>query len=171
VPAPVHTISDSSGVESPVPTVYRQGSPAQGSRMFERFASPPVPASVTRLDLHEGIEDGYDAGFDRHRRGAPVPAPTNARHPDSRSGRHRYQPPHRQPSQRTFQVRVSVSLLGKADIWKSGHHFHVRLRGIYIIIGSDTRASDFSLRQQSLRCDAGAGRRESRSGSLCTSCR
>ena len=55
-----HTMSESSGVLSPVPTVYRQGSPAHGSRsrMFEQFASPQVPASVTRLDLHEGMEDG-----------------------------------------------------------------------------------------------------------------
>ncbi|KAI0285070.1 hypothetical protein BGY98DRAFT_1093188 [Russula aff. rugulosa BPL654] len=65
---PIHTLSESTGtgLESPVPTVHRQGSPQSSSRMYEQFARPPrVPADVTRLDLHEGIEGGYD----RHRRG------------------------------------------------------------------------------------------------------
>ncbi|KAF8505478.1 hypothetical protein F5888DRAFT_1798494 [Russula emetica] len=69
---PIHTLSESTGtgVESPVPTVYRQGSPQSSSRMYEQLVrSPRIPASVTRLDLHEGVEGGYDGGYDRHRRG------------------------------------------------------------------------------------------------------
>lgn len=105
---PALGISESSGLSSPVPTVYRQGSPAQGSRMFEQFASPAVPASVTRLDLHDGLEDEYGGGFDRPRRGSrPPPVHSGSLHRNSQN-HHRNYPPHRQPSQRAFQVRVCL---------------------------------------------------------------
>jgi len=116
---PIHTLSESTGnvVDSTVPTVYRQGSPPSSSRLYEQFTrSPPVPASVTRLDLHEGVEDGYGGGYDRYQRGAPPPAHSNSvrrtasqnRHPYGAGTHHHgyYHPPHRQPSQRAVQVCV-----------------------------------------------------------------
>jgi len=126
---PIHTLSESSrtgtGVESPVPTVYRQGSPQSSSRMYEQFArSPRVPASVTRLDLHDGVEGGHD----RHRRGAPPPARSNSLHRTASQNRQAYgagsrrhgyhHPPHRQPTQHAFQVCV----YGFIRRWT---HFHV----------------------------------------------
>jgi hypothetical protein len=124
---PIHTLSESTGtgLESPVPTVHRQGSPQSSSRMYEQFARPPrVPADVTRLDLHEGIEGGYD----RHRRGAPLPASSNSLHRAAsqnrqahRAGSHRHghhHHPHRQPSQHAFQVCVRVCSFERRT------HFH-----------------------------------------------
>jgi len=107
---PVHAVSDSSRVESPVPTVYRQDGPALGSRLFEQFAGSP-PAQVTRLDLHEEVEGEYNprsaTSYDRHQRGVPPAHPQN-HHPAYASGPYRQnsqQQHHRRPSQRTFQVR------------------------------------------------------------------
>jgi hypothetical protein len=121
---PIHTLSESTGtgVGSPVPTVHRQGSPLSSSRMYEQLAmSPRVPASVTRLDLHEGIEGGYDGGYDRHRRGAPPSARSNSMHRTASQNRQAYgagtqrrgyhHPPHQQPSQRAFQVCVCACSL------------------------------------------------------------
>ncbi|KAH9077481.1 hypothetical protein EDB83DRAFT_1712876 [Lactarius deliciosus] len=57
--APVHLISESSRVDSPVPSVHRQGAPGPGSRLYEQFAESAglPPSSVTRVDLHDLHED------------------------------------------------------------------------------------------------------------------
>ncbi|KAN0124520.1 hypothetical protein V8E52_002169 [Russula decolorans] len=115
---PIHTLSESTGpgVASPVPTVHRQGSlQSSSSRMYEQLARPPrVPADVTRLDLHEGVEGGYD----RHRRGAPPSARSNSLHRNASQNRQAYgagthrhgyhHPPRRQPSQHAFQGPTHV---------------------------------------------------------------
>ena len=98
---PVHFISESSRVDSPIPVVRRQG-----SRMYEQFAVPPAqpsppPASVTRLDLHDDVSENYE-GFDRLRRGPSVHSngPSSNRHPLA-SGGHRHT--QRRPHQHAFQ--------------------------------------------------------------------
>ncbi|KAH9963220.1 hypothetical protein BC827DRAFT_150393 [Russula dissimulans] len=116
---PAHAVSDSSRTESPVPTVYRQETPALGSRLFEQFAGSP-PAQVTRLDLHEEVEGEYDpriaTRYDRRQRGVPLAHPQN-HHAAYASGPHRHnsqqqqqQQHHRRPSQRTFQEPIHVNL-------------------------------------------------------------
>jgi hypothetical protein len=170
---PIHTLSESTGtgIESPVPTVHRQGSQQSSSRMYEQLARPHRgAASVTRLDLHEGVEGSYD----RHRRGAPPPARSNSLHRTASQTRQAYgarthgnghghhHPPHRQQSQHhTFQVCVSVCSLERRT------HFHVRL--MMMMIGSDTRACSSNNGQQSLslRCGADDGEWGTHSGSLC----
>lgn len=120
---PIHTLSESTGtgIDSPVPTVHRQGSPQSGSRMYEQLArSNRAPASVTRLDLHEGIENGYDGGYDRRRRGAPPSARSNSLHRTASQNRQAYgagthrhgyhHPPHRQPSQHAFRGPTHVQV-------------------------------------------------------------
>ncbi|KAI0002955.1 hypothetical protein BJV74DRAFT_562204 [Russula compacta] len=68
VPVPAHSFTTSSRTASPVPTVYRDGTPALGSRLFEQFAGEPpslarATATVTRLDLREEVEDGYEGSY------------------------------------------------------------------------------------------------------------
>jgi len=114
---PFHTYTDSesaSRVESPVPTVHRQEAPGLGSRLFEQFPGgrppPGPPASVTRLDLPQEEDRGFDGGggFDRRQRAAyPVASQYPHRQsfaPDPR----RPNQPHRRPSQHSaYQVCVA----------------------------------------------------------------
>lgn len=112
---PFHTYTDSdtaSRIESPVPTVHRQETPGFGNRLFEGGRPPPgPPASVTRLDLHERDDWGFDVGggIDRRQRGAAYPTASQPPHrqpfaPDPRGPRQ----PHRRPSQQSaYQVRIA----------------------------------------------------------------
>jgi hypothetical protein len=98
-PFPSFSNSDSSRVESPIPTVYREGPPGLGSRLFEEFAGqhprshPRAPASVTRLDLHEEEDAGPQGHYQSF---APDP-------------RRRHDPPYRRPSQHAYQVCIWTS--------------------------------------------------------------
>ena len=97
---PVHFISESSRVDSPVPTVHRRGSrpherfPATSSSMPAQ-TSPP-PGSVTRLDLHDDVSENYE-GFDRLRRGPSSHSHASRHHP---GGHHHSQ---RRPHQHAYQ--------------------------------------------------------------------
>jgi hypothetical protein len=122
-----HLISESSRVDSPVPspvpTVHRQGAPGAGSRLYEQFAaSTGLPLSaVTRVDLHEDHVAAEDyEGYDRPKRSTstrsnPLSYHTSASHQSLNSaGRPRH--PHRRPQHPAFQVCLS---------W-SAHHCYIR---------------------------------------------
>ena len=108
IPGPAHSFTSSSRTASPVPAVYREGTHALGSRLFEQLAGDPpslarATATVTRLDLREEVEDGYEGSY---------PAPQshyNNHHLASTSSLHR-RPSHRRPSQHAFQVSIRVLL-------------------------------------------------------------
>ena len=108
---PFHTYTDSetaSRIESPVPTVHRQETPGIGNRGGR--PPPGPPASVTRLDLHEQDDWGFNGGggFDRRQRAA---YPTASQYPHRQSfapDPRRPREPHRRPSQHSaYQVRIA----------------------------------------------------------------
>jgi hypothetical protein len=112
--AAVHLISESSRVDSPVPTVYRQGEPSSSSRLYEQFATSagPPQSAVTRVDLHEDVAaEGYE-GFDRQRNisthSNPLSYHTSASHHSlPPAGLHRHS--QRRPQHHAFQVCLSWS--------------------------------------------------------------
>ncbi|KAI0301839.1 hypothetical protein B0F90DRAFT_254368 [Multifurca ochricompacta] len=114
--AGIHLISESSRVDSPIPTVHRQGTSALGSRLYEQFpVSPPVPAhgpptSVTRIDLHEDVSENYE-GFDRLHRATSAHSntlyPASPSHQPSVPGLQRHS--HRRLQQHAFQSPVHLT--------------------------------------------------------------
>jgi hypothetical protein len=116
-----HLISESSRVDSPVPspvpTVHRQGAPGAGSRLYEQFAASTglPPSAVTRMDLHESHVAAEDyEGFDRPQRNTstrsnPLSYHTSASHQSLTSAglpRH----PHRRPQHPALQGPLGVHL-------------------------------------------------------------
>ncbi len=103
----MHLISESSRVDSPVPTVHRQESKRRGpgSRLYEQFAGLP-PSSVTHVDLHEDVSSGDYEGFDRPERISSTHTNplyrTSSAHQPLALGLQRH--PHRRPQHPAFQV-------------------------------------------------------------------
>jgi hypothetical protein len=124
---PVHFISESSRVDSPIPAVHRQG-----TRLYEQFAATsssmpaqtsPPPASVTRLDLHDDASENYE-GFDRLRRRpsshSHASYPASSIHHCLSSGGHRrsQRRPHQPPFQQVCLDRSGRPLLIRCPIEK-----------------------------------------------------
>jgi hypothetical protein len=112
--AVAHLISESSRVDSPVPTVYRQGEPSSSSRLYEQFATSagPPQSAVTRVDLHEDVAaEGYE-GFNRQRSTSthsnPLSYHTSASHHSlPPAGLHRHS--QRRPQHHAFQGPVHLN--------------------------------------------------------------
>lgn len=113
----VHLISESSRVDSPVPTspvptVHRHGAPGPGSRLYEQFAASTglPPSAVTHVDIHEDVPAEDYEGFDRPQRS--VSAHSNPQY-HAPASHHPLAPrlqqhSHRRPLHHAFQGPVRI---------------------------------------------------------------
>ncbi|KAF8271746.1 hypothetical protein EI94DRAFT_519022 [Lactarius quietus] len=116
----VHLISESSRVDSPVPTVHRHEAPGSSSRLYEQFsASAGLPQSaVTRVDLHEDIaaEDYNRRQRSTSTHSSPVSYHTPTSHQSlAPAGLRRHS--HRRPQHPAFQgVHLPTSESSRSDV-------------------------------------------------------